>query len=143
MENNNIKVDDMTASTISEAPTTYEVGQEVEVQITKIVSYGAFAKTIKTETAESCSGLIHISQFCENFVRDPNNYFDEGDKVKAKILEIELIDGKERLKLSTKDYGIKPKQQKEDSYGSRSRNARGFRQLDSKINSWINNENNK
>lgn len=68
-------------------------GDLVEVEITKIANFGAFVRLPNKK-----SGLIHISQISDNFVKDINKHLKVGDKAKAKILEISP-DGKIDLTL--------------------------------------------
>ena len=57
----------------------YHVGQIVEGQITGIKPYGAFV-SIDANT----SGLIHISELSDGFVRDVELFVKLGEKVKLK-----------------------------------------------------------
>lgn len=61
----------------------YREGDVVEVRITAIEKYGAFASL----DAEY-SGLIHISEITEKFVRDITDFVEVGDIITAKILSI-------------------------------------------------------
>jgi len=77
----------------------YHVGQIVEVCITSIVSFGAFARL-----EAGLDGLIHISEMdlpAEN--PDPNLCVREGQTVRARILVIEAA--RQRLGLSLKLQG--------------------------------------
>jgi small subunit ribosomal protein S1 len=71
----------------------YEVGDDVEGEITGIVEFGVF---IKVE--DGLEGLAHISELDWGLVEDPHNLFKVGDKIKAKIIEVK--DGK--ISLSVK-----------------------------------------
>lgn len=73
----------------------YEKGDIVKAKITAIEGYGAFASL-----DEEYSGLIHISELTENFVRDISDFVKIGDIVNVEILEISEI--KNQLKLSAK-----------------------------------------
>ncbi len=63
----------------------YTPGQVVEVQITSIMPYGAFARL-----EEGLDGLIHISEFPlvdeQQSLRD---FIKEGDRVRAKVLHVD------------------------------------------------------
>ena len=63
--------------------------------ITNILSYGAFVN-IDGDYA----GLIHISEFSNNFVKDIKEFVNVNDKVKLKIIEVDETN--KRLKLSYK-----------------------------------------
>jgi polyribonucleotide nucleotidyltransferase len=72
----------------------FEVGDIVEGKVDKIVDYGAFC-----ELSPSKSGLLHVSEIAEGFVKDVGKYLKEGDIVKVKVI------GKDnfgKLKLSLK-----------------------------------------
>jgi len=61
----------------------YQVGDEVEGEVTGVVDFGIF---IKVE--EGLEGLAHISELDWGLVEDPNNLFSVGNKVRAKIIEV-------------------------------------------------------
>lgn len=71
----------------------YSPGQIVEVMITCVAPFGAFARL-----EEGLDGLIHVSEM--NLVEgcNPADVFREGDRVKARILHIDA--SKQRLGLS-------------------------------------------
>lgn len=62
--------------------------------ITNIIGYGAFV------SVGEYNGLIHISEFSDNFVKNINDYVEIGDKVKLKVVEVDHKN--QRLKLSYK-----------------------------------------
>ncbi len=68
-------------------PSKYKVGDIVEGEVTGIVDFGIF---IKLE--EGVEGLVHISEIAWSLVDNPRTLFKVGDKVKAKIIDIQ--DGK-------------------------------------------------
>ncbi len=70
-------------------------GNIVKGKITGIKEYGAFARVQKYD------GLIHISEFSDNFVRDISNIVSVGDVVKLTVLEVD--ESESRLKLSYKN----------------------------------------
>jgi small subunit ribosomal protein S1 len=71
----------------------YRPGQIVEGQVSSIVNYGAF---IMLEP--ELEGLVHISELAEGAFLHPRNVVNEGDRVKARVLQ---VDGKaKRLALS-------------------------------------------
>jgi S1 RNA binding domain protein len=71
----------------------FNKGDLVEVAIIRITDFGAFGRLPNGKT-----GLIHISQVSDTFVKNINDYLKVGDKVKARILEI-ASDGKIQLTL--------------------------------------------
>lgn len=73
---------------------SFVVGDIVEGIVTGITHFGAFVQLPNGET-----GLVHISEVADTYVRDINEYFQKKDKVKVKILS---IDGKGKIGLSIK-----------------------------------------
>ncbi len=73
----------------------YKEGDIVYGVVTNILGYGAFVTV-----DDSYTGLIHISEFSDNYVKNIANYIDIGEKIKLKVLEVE--EDKKRLKLSYK-----------------------------------------
>jgi small subunit ribosomal protein S1 len=61
----------------------YEVGNEVEGEVTGMVDFGVFVKI-----ESGLEGLVHISEIDWSLVEDPKTLFRVGDKVKVKIIEI-------------------------------------------------------
>ncbi len=62
----------------------YKVGQIVEGVVTGVVDFGAFI-----EFGEEMEGLIHISELAWQRIDNPRDFIKVGDKVKAKIIDIE------------------------------------------------------
>ncbi len=62
----------------------YKVGQVVEGVVTGVVDFGAFI-----EFGEEMEGLIHISELAWQRIDNPRDFIKVGDKVKAKIIDIE------------------------------------------------------
>jgi polyribonucleotide nucleotidyltransferase len=73
----------------------YTLGEIVEGVIFRIEPYGAFVKVNGTEK----EGLIHISQISDNKIKDIKSLFSIGQKVRAKVIE---INDKGQLNLSIK-----------------------------------------
>lgn len=70
------------------------VGAIVEGVITGITHFGAFVLLQNGET-----GLVHISEVADTYVKDINEHLQKKDKVRVKILS---IDGKGKIGLSIK-----------------------------------------
>lgn len=73
----------------------YEVGSLVEGTVVDVVKFGAFIKIRGGKT-----GLVHISQISDKFVREVSEHIAVGAKVYAKIVS---IDDRGRVQLSIKD----------------------------------------
>lgn len=69
-------------------------GEIVYGIITNIIGYGAFVQV------DDYTGLIHISEFSDNYVRNINDFVEIGEKVKLKVVDVD--EEKKRLKLSYK-----------------------------------------
>jgi S1 RNA binding domain protein len=73
---------------------TVVVGSVVEGTVTGITHFGAFVLLPSGET-----GLVHISEIADTYVKDIREYLTENDKVRVKILS---FDGKSKIGLSIK-----------------------------------------
>jgi Predicted RNA binding protein (contains ribosomal protein S1 domain) len=72
---------------------TLKVGSIVEGTVVNITNFGAFVELVGGKT-----GLVHISEVSNTFVKDIRNFLKEKDKVKVKIISIE-DDGKVSLSI--------------------------------------------
>jgi S1 RNA binding domain protein len=70
------------------------VGAIVEGVVTGITHFGAFVQLGNGET-----GLVHISEVADSYVKDINEHLQMKDKVKVKILS---VDGNGKIGLSIK-----------------------------------------
>lgn len=61
----------------------YEIGQIVPATITRLASFGAFARVGEVE------GLIHISELTDENITHPREVVQEGDAVQVKIIQID------------------------------------------------------
>ncbi|MFY9537290.1 MAG: S1 RNA-binding domain-containing protein [Bacilli bacterium] len=69
-------------------------GEIVYGRVTNILGYGAFVKVGEYD------GLIHISEFSDNYVRRIKDYVVVGQNVKLKVLDVD--EKNKKLKLSYK-----------------------------------------
>jgi small subunit ribosomal protein S1 len=74
---------------------TYNLGDELEGKVTKVVSFGAFV-----EILDGVEGLVHISELANHHVENPREVVNQGDVIRVKILEIDS--DRRRLSLSAK-----------------------------------------
>lgn len=65
-----------------------EVGSKVEGKVTGITNFGAFV-----ELPGGSTGLVHISEVADNYVKDINDHLKVGDLVEVKVMNVEA-DGK-------------------------------------------------
>ncbi len=68
-------------STVGE---NYAVGQVVQATITKLASFGAFAKI-----DNAIEGLIHISELADHRVNHPRDVVHEGEEVLVRVIRID------------------------------------------------------
>lgn len=62
---------------------TIEEGAILEGTVVNITNFGAFIDL------EGKTGLVHISEVADTYVKDIRDYLKEGDKIKVKVLKIE------------------------------------------------------
>lgn len=86
-----------------------EVGSKLQGKVTGITNFGAFV-----ELEEGKTGLVHISEVADNYVKDINEHLTVGDEVKVKVINVEK-DGKIGLSIrKAKDRPqVRQKSQKE------------------------------
>lgn len=73
---------------------TLAVGNIVEGIVTGITKFGAFV-----ELPGGVTGLVHISEIADTYVKDVKDYLQERDKVRVKVIH---IDEKGKIGLSIK-----------------------------------------
>ncbi len=81
-------------------------GYITEGTVTRIESYGCFV-----EFGDGLTGLVHISQICNKFLKSPKEVVKLGMKVKVKVLSVE--EGKIRLSMKEAE-DIAPELEKEE-----------------------------
>ena len=81
---------------------TLEVGNIVEGTVVNITNFGAFIDL------NGKTGLVHISEVADSYVKDIKEFIREGDKVQVKVLG---IDGNGKISLSIKQ-GVAIEQKK-------------------------------
>lgn len=101
------------------------VGNIVKGQITGVTPYGVFVSL-----EDDYSGLVHISEVSDKFVKDLPMLFNIGDIINVKILEID--EDKREVKLSIKkiDYKV------EESLSRISETGSGFGLLEKNLGKW-------
>lgn len=104
----------------------YKIGQVIKCRVTGIEKYGIFVEVNKRFT-----GLIHISEVSNDFVRNINDYVKMNDMIFAKIINIDTKENK--MKLSIKDIDYKNTGKKKQSLES----GEGFIPLRDALVNWI------
>ncbi|MGE5599049.1 MAG: S1 RNA-binding domain-containing protein [Bacteroidota bacterium] len=92
-----------------------EVGQVVEGKVTGITHFGAFIELSNGQT-----GLVHISEVADEYVRDVNDYLKQNDIVKVKVLNME----NGRVGLSIRQ--AQPGASQQRSFSGRRQNRQSF-----------------
>ncbi len=85
----------------------YNTGDIVKVKISKLMPFGAFA-----ELEKGVEGLVHISQICERKISKPEEELKVGQKVNAKIINVDLENKK--IELSIREIEGTSNEYKED-----------------------------
>src|SRR5699024_2247138 len=65
-----------------------EVGSKLQGKVTGITNFGAFVELEKGKT-----GLVHISEVADTYVKDINEHLTVGDEIKVNVINVE-DDGK-------------------------------------------------
>lgn len=65
-----------------------EVGSKLKGRVTGITNFGAFVELKKGTT-----GLVHISEVADNYVKDINDHLAVGDEINVMVINVEE-DGK-------------------------------------------------
>src|SRR4051812_1251010 len=94
-----------------------EVGSKLQGKVTGITNFGAFV-----ELPEGSTGLVHISEVADTYVKDINDHLKVGDAVEVKVMNVEK-DGK--IGLSIKKAKDRPEGEQKSTYTPRPRQNRG------------------
>ncbi|MCA0989554.1 S1 domain-containing RNA-binding protein [Guptibacillus algicola] len=86
-----------------------EVGSKLQGKVTGITNFGAFV-----ELPDGKTGLVHISEVADNYVKDINDFLSVGDQVEVKVIQVEN-DGK--IGLSIKKAKDRPVSERPRSSG--------------------------
>ncbi|MFO0761759.1 MAG: Tex family protein [Byssovorax sp.] len=100
-------------------------GMELEGVVTNVTAFGAFV-----DVGVHQDGLVHVSQLADRFVKDPGEVVKVGDKLKVRVIEVDL--GRKRISLTAKKgapagqqggaFG-KPQQRPDQQRGNQGRGA--------------------
>jgi S1 RNA binding domain protein len=94
-----------------------EVGSKLQGKVTGITNFGAFV-----ELPDGSTGLVHISEVADNYVKDINDHLKVGDQVEVKVINVEK-DGK--IGLSIKKAKDRPEGQRPHSHAHSQRPRQG------------------
>ncbi|MDD7622537.1 MAG: polyribonucleotide nucleotidyltransferase [Candidatus Onthovivens sp.] len=87
---------DKTKEMIDNIVREVEIGEEFDGVITRVEDYGGFVKLFGDK-----EGLLHISRFSNDYVKNAADVMHVGDTIKVKVIE---IDDKGKIKLSHKEF---------------------------------------
>jgi S1 RNA binding domain protein len=102
-----------------------EVGSKLQGKITGITNFGAFV-----ELPGGITGLVHISEVADNYVKDINEHLKVGDEVEVKVINVEK-DGKIGLSIKkakereVKEYKPRPQRPQRPNRDNRNDNRGG------------------
>ncbi len=77
----------------------FKAGDTLKAKVTAIENYGVFVSAPNRFT-----GLIHISEISDDYVRNINNYLAIGDEIKAEIISVD--EENKRLQLTVKRFKL-------------------------------------
>jgi S1 RNA binding domain protein len=104
-----------------------EVGSKVQGKVTGITNFGAFV-----ELPGGTTGLVHISEVADSYVKDVNDHLKVGDQVEVKVISEK--DGKTALSIKkaidkpegqTSSYSQRPQRQGRDNRQSKDFRSKG------------------
>lgn len=105
----------------------YEKGKIVTGQVTGIEKYGIFISL-----DEFYSGLIHISEISDNYVKNIKDYVNIGETIRVKVVETD--EDNYHVKLSIKNLNYKIKRRKTNVLQE---TKLGFELLEKELPIWI------
>lgn len=121
--------------------TMIKVGDIIEVTITGVQPYGAFALLPNNST-----GLIHISEISDGFVKDVETFVHKGEHIQAKIIDIDVISGQAKLSLKALNSKSKRRERRMNFKNHRKQikeTPKGFKTLKHMLPIWIANQTKK
>jgi S1 RNA binding domain protein len=91
----------------------YEIGGIYEGTITGITQFGVFVELKRPDAEESkknlskVTGMVHISEVAEGYVKDINEFIKVGEAVKVKYIG---VNEKNKVALSMRQVNLKPRE---------------------------------
>ncbi|MBI2394527.1 MAG: RNA-binding transcriptional accessory protein [Deltaproteobacteria bacterium] len=70
-------------------------GMELEGVVTNVTAFGAFV-----DVGVHQDGLVHVSKLADRFIKDPSEVVKVGDKLKVRVMEVDLV--RKRISLSAR-----------------------------------------
>ena len=110
-------------------------GDIIDVKITGIQPYGAFALL-----PDNSSGLIHISEISDKFVKSIDSYVHIDDMVKVKVIDFDQTSNHAKLSLKAIDNRFRRKDKKVLYKNPRKlivETPKGFKPLEEAMHNWL------
>ncbi len=104
----------------------YQIGDILEGVVTGISEYGAFI-----HIDDRFSGLIHISEISNHFVKNIEDYVTVGENILCEVLDIDKRVYHMKLSIKNINYKLIPR------YGKIKDYKNGFKPLQMKLPIWI------
>ena len=105
---------------------TYKIGKIVEAKVTGIVAYGIFVKLDNDYT-----GLIHISEIDNKYIKNISEYCEIGENIYANVIGIDEENKHLNLSIKNMNYNNSADKKVKESIS-------GFLPLHNKLDEWIN-----
>ena len=110
-------------------------GDIIDVKITGIQPYGAFALL-----PDNSTGLIHISEISDKFVRNIDSYVHVGESVKVKIIDFDNATNHAKLSLKAIDHRYRRRDKRIYYKNPRkliTETPKGFSPLEQAMDKWL------
>lgn len=104
----------------------YKIGDIINVEVSGIEQYGIFVRVPDSDY----SGLIHISEIDNSFIKNIENYANIGDKIYANIIDIDKKNKHLSLSIKNMNYNNSLNSKVQESIS-------GFLPLHNKLDKWI------
>jgi protein Tex len=85
-------------------PKDLREGMELEGVVTNIVAFGAFV-----DVGVHQDGLVHVSQLADRYVNDPNQFVAVGQRVKVRVMAVDLPRNRIALTMKSASADNRPK----------------------------------
>ena len=106
-----------------------KIGDIVKGKVTGIKPYGAFVKF-----EDESTGLIHISEISNGFVKDINNFVKLNEMLEVKVIDVDEENNQYRLSL--KALNDKKRNKRRVRYQPLQMKI-GFKTIEEKMDEWI------
>lgn len=110
-----------------------EVGSKVQGKVTGITNFGAFV-----ELPDGITGLVHISEVADSYVKDVNDHLKVGDQVEVKVISekegkiaLSIKKAIEKPQAQTSTFSKRPSRPRTNGYSNDSRSKGNFKPKES------------